>query len=129
MLSRIAGKYPQVAYHGFATSLQAEWQYMSRAVPGLGAHLQPIEDAIEHDLILALLGCTAEQAAKPDFRTLLGHGVKQGGLNLRNRVTVAPRLRQSSVEATAVLVKSLLEGTDLDTVEHKECVKEARMRN
>ena len=129
VLARIAGKYPQAAYHGFATSLQAEWQYMSRAVPGLGDYLQPIEDAIGRDLIPALLGCTAEQAAKPDFRTLLGHGVKQGGLNLRNPVTAAPRLRQSSVEATAVLVRSLLEGAGLDTVEHMECVKEARLRN
>ena len=62
VLARIAGKYPQAAYHGFATSLQAEWQYMSRAVPGLEAYLQPIEDAIGRDLIPALLGCTAEQA-------------------------------------------------------------------
>ena len=59
---------------------------MSRAVPGLEDHLQPIE-------------------------------------------TAALWLRQSSVEATSVLVKSLLEGTDLDTVKHKECVKEARPRN
>ena len=42
----IAVKYPQAAYHDFSTLLQAEWQYMSRAVPGLEDHLQPIKDAI-----------------------------------------------------------------------------------
>jgi hypothetical protein len=129
VLSRIAVQYPQAAYHGFATSLQAEWQYMSRAVPGLETHLQPIEDAIQGKFIPALMGCTVEEAARIDFRTLLTHGVKQGGLNLRNPVAAAPKLRQSSVEATAVLVKSLLEGTALDTEEHKECVREARRKN
>jgi hypothetical protein len=63
-LSRIAVQYPQTAYHGFATLLQAEWQYTSRAVPGLEAHLQLIEDAIKDNLIPALLGCTVEHTAK-----------------------------------------------------------------
>ena len=35
VLSRIAVKHPQAVYHGFATLLQAEWQYMSHTVPGL----------------------------------------------------------------------------------------------
>ena len=68
-----------------------------------------------------------EQAVTPNFCTLLSYGVKQGGLNLRNPIAAAPWLWQSLVEATTVLVKSLLEETDLDTVEHKECVKEARL--
>jgi hypothetical protein len=40
---------------------------MSRTVPGLEDHLNLIEDSIQLDLILALLGCTVEEAAKPDF--------------------------------------------------------------
>ena len=37
MIAKIAGKYPQSAYHGFATSLQAEWQYLCRCNPRRGA--------------------------------------------------------------------------------------------
>jgi hypothetical protein len=66
-------KYPQAAYHEFATSLQAEWQYMSRAIPGLEAHLQTIEDAIKGDFIPGLLGCTVEEAAKEDLSTFKVH--------------------------------------------------------
>ena len=102
---------------------------MSHAVLGLEKHLQPTEGAIQRDLIPSLLGCTTEESTKPKSRTLLDHGVKQGGLNLRDSVAAGPLLRQISVEVTVVLVKSLLEGTDLDTVEHRECVKEARLKN
>ena len=131
MLSEILGQYPQAAYHGFITVFQAGWQYTSRVVPGLGDHLQPIEDAIHGDLILTLLGCTVEQASKFNVLTLLGHGVKQGGINLRNPVAVAVAawLWQSSVKATVVLMNSLLEKSGLYTVEHRECVKEVQRKN
>ena len=41
----------------------------------------------------------------------------------------ASRLCESSVEATTVLMKSLLEGAALDTVEHRGCVYKARWTN
>ena len=102
---------------------------MSRTVPGLEDHLNLIEDSIQLDLILALLGCTVEEAAKPDFWNLLDKGVKRGDLNLRNLVVAAPWQRQGLVEATPVLVDSLLDGMNLDTVEHREIVIEARRKN
>ena len=55
MIAKIAGKYPQSAYHSFATLLQAEWQYLCRCTPGVGPHLVPLEDAIMMKLIPALL--------------------------------------------------------------------------
>ena len=69
-----------------------------------------------------------EEAAKPDFWTFLTNGVKQGGLNMRNQVVAVMRLCQSSMEATTMLVKSLLKGMALDTVKHRECVKEAQRK-
>jgi hypothetical protein len=60
---------------------------------------------------------------------LLDKGVKRGDLNLRNLVAAAPWLRQGLVEAIPVLVDSLLDGMNLDTVEHREIVIEARRKN
>ena len=93
------------------------------------SHLQPIEDAIQGNLILILLGCTVVEAAKPDFYTMLSHGVKQVGMDLRNPVRAAPRLRKISVEATAVLEKSLWENMSLDMVEHRKYTNKTRQKN
>ena len=49
---------------------------MGRAIPGLEIHLQQIGDPIRGNFIPALLGCTVEEAVKPDLRTMLTHGVK-----------------------------------------------------
>ena len=63
---------------------------MSHTVPGLEAHLQLIEAAIQADLILVQLGYTVAEAVKTNFRTMLNHWVRQGGMNLRNPVATAP---------------------------------------
>ena len=55
-LARIAKRHPQTAYTGFVVvPLQSEWQYICRAVPGVGELLRPVEDAIVGDFIPALL--------------------------------------------------------------------------
>ena len=90
---------PQSVYHGFATSLQAERQYLCRCVLGVGQHLAPVETAIKTCLILALLELPADHV-KDELRTLLSHGVKAGGMNLRNPETGADRLFQASDEAS-----------------------------
>ena len=53
VLAKIARKYSQSAYHGFALSLQAEWQYLRGCVPSVGKHLAPVEKAIREHLIPA----------------------------------------------------------------------------
>ena len=78
VLSKIARKFPQSAYHGFATLLQAEWQYLCRCVPGVGRHLSPVEEAIKTLLIPALLELPVDHV-QAELRTLLSHGVKAGG--------------------------------------------------
>ena len=67
----------------------------------------------------------AKEEGTDDFRTLLSHGVKQGGINFRNPVESAARMRQSSVEGSRVLVASLLSGKELNGVEHATSVRAA----
>ena len=66
-------------------SLQGEWQYLCRCVSGIGPHLLPVEEAITSHLIPALMEIDPA-AVNKDFRALLSHGVKQGGLNVRHPV-------------------------------------------
>ena len=56
-------------------SLQSEWQYICRAVPGVGEMLRPVEDVIKGDFISALLDIQPGKLT-PTLRRLLGHGVK-----------------------------------------------------
>ena len=102
-------------------SLQAEWQHLSCAVPGVEGRLQPIEDAIWGKFIPALMGLTGAEPVDDGMRALFTNSVKQGGLNLRDPVVAAPRHRQSSLEGSAVLVKSRRAGGELDSVEHQKC--------
>ena len=82
------------------------------------------KDAIREKLLPALLDVDASKFVG-DFRALLSHSVKGGGLNVRNPVEGAMRLHQSSAEASSVLVKSLREGSALNGIEHKQCVQKA----
>ena len=54
-LVKVAGEYLQTAYISFTCLLQSEWQYLSRAVTGVEAHLGPIEEAIRDVTIPSLL--------------------------------------------------------------------------
>ena len=123
-LARVATRYPQSAYAGFTQSLQSEWQYLSRCVKGVGAHLQPVEDAIREHLIPSLFQTTSDKVPE-DMRLLLTHGVKQGGMNICNPVTAAERLNESSEEACAALVTSLTQDSRLDAQGHAQCVRQA----
>ena len=46
VLAKIARRHPQSAYAGLEMSLQLEWQYLQRTVPGVGTLMGPIEEAL-----------------------------------------------------------------------------------
>ena len=117
VLVRIAVKYPQSAYAGLTLFLQASWQHLSRAVPGVEGHLQSTKDAIQGKFIPSLMGLR-EAEVNDNMRALFANIVKQGGLNLRSPVAAAPRHHKSSLEWSVVLVKLLRAGDELELVEH-----------
>ena len=51
--------------------------------------------------------------------------MKQDKLNLRNPMVAAPRHRQSSLKGSAVLMKLLRVGDELDSMEHQEYTRRA----
>eukprot|EP00957_Ditylum_brightwellii_P116202 8863407-Ditylum_brightwellii.AAC.1 len=55
-LTGFATRYPQTAYAGLVMSLQAEWQYLQRTVPGVGEHMGELERVLTEKFIPALFG-------------------------------------------------------------------------
>jgi hypothetical protein len=59
------------------------------------------------------------------FCQLLSHGVKMGGITIKNPVTSAPHLYQCSMDASNILVKALHNGGGLNVKAYKAVVKAA----
>lgn len=66
-------------------SLQQEWQYLQRVVPGCGAAFQPIEDAIRDVFIPALLQGLPDETQ----RELTSLSVRHAGLGLPDPTSTA----------------------------------------
>jgi hypothetical protein len=116
-LARIAVRFPQTAYAGLVSSLQAEWQYICYVVPGAGRYLEPVESALYEKFIPALL--QVSEPVDDVCPQLLSHGVKMGGVAIKNLVTSALHLHQCSMDASNILVKALHNGRGLNTGAHK----------
>jgi hypothetical protein len=122
-LARLAVRFPQTAYAGLVSSLQAEWQYICRIVLGAGQYLEPVELALCKKFIHALL--QVSEPVDDIFCQLLSHGVKMGGIAIKNPVTSTPHLHQYSMDASNILVKALHNGGGLNAEAHKAVVKAA----
>jgi hypothetical protein len=118
-LANFAPRYPQAAYAGMAMSLQAEWQYLQRTVPGAGEKMGPIEEALKEHFLPALFGGKVDA----DLRELVGHSVRNGGLGLPDPTLTAARNHETSVSCCVELTDSLLEGIELDCAEHYKCCR------
>ena len=60
-------------------SLQSEWQYLQRTVPGVGTLMGPVEEALREKFFPLLFG---GEEITSDFRKILGRIVKHGGLGI-----------------------------------------------
>ncbi len=98
-LSTAAERYPQTAYAGFTFCMQNEWQYVQRVVANTAPFFSPLEEAIRMHFLPALLGVPSVEI-DGDYRQLLTHSVKLGGLTIHNPVDTAPRVHKASLAAT-----------------------------
>ena len=79
VLGKISRQHPHSAYAGLGMSLQLEWHYMQRTVPGVGTLMVPIGEALREKLFPSLF---RGEEITSDFRKILGHSVKNGGLGI-----------------------------------------------
>ena len=82
ILTRIASRFPQMVFVGLVLSLQAEWQYICRVIPGAENYLGPIESTNCEKFVPALL--QVSDPVDDPFRQLLLQWVKHGGIAIRN---------------------------------------------
>jgi hypothetical protein len=124
-LSTVAERYPQTAYAGFTFCLQNEWQYVQRVVADTAPFFSSLEEVIRMHFLPALLGVPSVEI-DGDYRQLLTHSVKLGGLAIRNPVDTAPRVHKASLAATRHLTVSLVDpATRFDPGAHRMCATEA----
>ena len=105
-LAMVARRFPQTAYAGLTKSLQSEWQYLQRVVPGLSEAFGPVEDALRKKFFPALLQVDATTVER--FRPLWALPPKQGGLGVPDPTTTGSRLHACSKDVTSVLTDALM---------------------
>jgi hypothetical protein len=120
--AHIASRLPQTVYAGLVSSLQSEWQYLCRVIPGAEQFLGPIESAICEKFFPPLLQ-VSEPVVDEALCQLLSHGAKSGGIAICNPIISAPPLHQCSVNACDILIKALQDGGGLNAEAHKAVVK------
>jgi hypothetical protein len=125
VLSAVVVRYPQTAYAGFTFCLQNKWQYVQRVVADTAPFFVPLELEIRMSFLPALLGIPSTEI-DGEYRQLLTHGVKQGGLAIRNPVDTAPSVHSASLAAICHLTVSLIgAGARFDLGAHCHCATEA----
>ena len=83
----------------------------------------PIEEALREKIFPSLFG---EEEITADFRKLLGHRVKHGGLGIPDPRMSEECAYNTSKAASRELLDSLLGGSVLNYVGHRACVRKAR---
>ena len=79
-LSKIGKSHPHVAYCAYVHGLANKWTYFLRTIPNISDLLQPLEDAIFHHFIPALVGKPVSDLE----RALFALPVRLGGLGICN---------------------------------------------
>jgi hypothetical protein len=122
-LAAVATRFPHSAYAGLVSCLSAEWQYICRTVPDVGPRLAPVEQALRTKFLPAITGISGP--INDELRTLLGNGVKTGGLAIRDPTISAASLYSTSIDATSMLAGTLIRNEPINIDAHRNCVRAA----
>ena len=110
VFGKIDRQHSQLDYSGLGMLLQLQWQYLQKTVPGVGTLMGPIQEALREKLFPALFEGKESNA---NFRKILGHSVKHGGLGILDPRLSAESAYNTSKAASGGLVDSLLGGSAL----------------
>ena len=89
----------------------------------IARYFEPLEKAIRQKFLPALLDVPTDFIGG-EFRELLGHSVRTGGIGVRNPVTTAGAAFRTSREASRLLVDSLLGKCDFRCWRHAAQVRQ-----
>ena len=120
-LAEIAKTQPQAAYSAFTHGERHRFAYFMRTIVGMSDVMQPLDDAINNELIPALLGSDVISKAERDMYSL---PLRFGGLALPSFCDIANEEYLTSKRLTAPLAAiMMLQGRDLPD---RNVVKEIR---
>ena len=94
-------------------------------IPEVGTLMGPIDEALREKLFPALFG---GEEINANFRKILGHSVKHGGLGIPDPHLSADSAYKTCKATIGELVYSLLGGSILDYVGHRACVHKSSLR-
>ncbi|KAL7474337.1 hypothetical protein ACHAW6_000312, partial [Cyclotella cf. meneghiniana] len=126
-LVAVATRFPYSAYTGLVLCLSAEWQYICRTVPDAGPCLAPVENALCTKFLPAVLGI--DEPINNELRTLVGNGVKTGGMAIQDPTLAAASLYSTSVEATEMLTGTHITNEPINVEAHRNCVQAAGVKH
>src|SRR6185437_16387812 len=81
-LAVIATTQPHAAFSAFTQSLQGQWTFLSRAMPGISHLFEPLEQSIWHDFIRSLLRREVNELE----RDMLSLPARMGGMGIHKPV-------------------------------------------
>ena len=99
---------PQAALAAFVKGISCRWQYLQRTVPNIAEYFRPLEDAIRHLLIPALIG----REVSDTERRIFALPYRYGGLAIRNSITTADEEFQALLLITAKLTNAIVKQKD-----------------
>ncbi len=109
-LARAAENFPQSAYMAFTMSLQSEWKFLQRLIPGSSAWFGELNDVIKREFIPALL---ARRQFSETEMELFEFPVRWGGLGILDPTKAAQSSYELSFSATSIVRDSILVETSL----------------
>ena len=105
VLSDIARTEPHAAYSAYTHGLQHRWNYVMRTIPGISPLLGPLETAIRHTFLPALL---KSPALSDDERALLELPPRLGGMGITSPEKLAVVENLNSLNLTRSLTTKII---------------------
>ena len=123
LLSAAANFCPHESFSVFTKSVQAEWNFLMRVVPGCDEFLKPIEDSIKIQFISTV---TNIYKVSNHQRSLFSLSAKNGGLGIPGPVVKASEQFEMSKKTSSLISDSIVNGTALDVDAHKTHVRSSK---
>jgi hypothetical protein len=114
-LASVAVTQPQAAFAALTKSLQCEWSFLQRVVPGCDCLFRPLEQMIRDKFLPKLFG----GAITEDDRVLLSLPCRLGGLGIRDPTAIATIIHETSRRATRVVIEAIKGDNPYNSQDHR----------
>ena len=126
-VSKFAKDEPQLAYTAYTKALGMRWCFLQRTVPNVSNFFEPLEGAIRHYLIPAIIGRKVSDLE----RRLISLPVRLGGLGIQNpMLTADTEFRNSTIvteNLTNLIINQEKDLSNYDACQVSEEIKKLKL--